>query len=241
MNVMTEEQKLSILDSAKAYFRETIIPGHIKKITKLRLKDFKINPFTIEYTAAFLCGNTKPESIAKALIYPQILGTSISTTFGKKAQLFIAKVSEISGQGSGIKGIDIEFWDAVDKRKKYCQCKAGPRTINADDVVTIKGHFRDLTNKALTDGLPLQLNDLIIGVLYGTKKDLSSNYKKLAEDYPVFCGSDFWMHLTGDSEFYYRLAKAFGEVVEEDKINGSILIKDAITRIAKEIEKKGII
>lgn len=238
---MTEEQKLSILDSAKAYFRETIIPGHIKKITKLRLKDFKINPFTIEYTAAFLCGNTKPESIAKALIYPQILGTSISTTFGKKAQLFIAKVSEISGQGSGIKGIDIEFWDAVDKRKKYCQCKAGPRTINADDVVTIKGHFRDLTNKALTDGLPLQLNDLIIGVLYGTKKDLSSNYKKLAEDYPVFCGSDFWMHLTGDSEFYYRLAKSFDEVVEEDKINGSKLIKDAITRIAKEIEKKGII
>ena len=144
---MTEEQKQSILDSAKVYFREAIIPGHIKKITKIKLKDFKINPFTINYTAAFLCGNTKPESIAKALIYPQILGTSI----------------------------------------------------------------------------------------------ISSNYKKLAEDYPVFCGSDFWKRLTGDSEFYYRLAKAFGEVVEEDKINGSKLIKDAITRIAKEIEKKGII
>ena len=145
---MTEEQKQSILESAKAYFRETIIPSHIKKIKKLKLKDFKINPFTINYTAAFLCGNTKPESLAKALIYPQILGTSISTSFGKHAQLFIAKVSEIAGQGSGIKGVDIEFWDAIDGRKKYCQCKAGPSTINADDVDTIRGHFRDLTNKA---------------------------------------------------------------------------------------------
>ena len=91
------------------------------------------------------------------------------------------------------------------------------------------------------DGLPLQLNDLVVGVLYGTPKDLSSNYKKLAEDYPVYCGSDFWERLTGDDEFYYRLAKAFGEVVEEDKINGSKLIKQAIVRIAKEIEEKGII
>lgn len=238
---MTEEQKLSILDSAKAYFREAIIPAHIKKITKLKLKDFKINPFTINYTAAFLCGNTTPESIAKALIYPQILGTSISTTFGRKVQLFIAKVSEIAGQGSGIKGVDIEFLDAIDGRKKYCQCKAGPRTINADDVATIKGHFRNLTNKALMDGLPMQLNDMVVGVLYGSKKDLSSNYNKLAKEYPVYCGADFWERLTGDDEFYYRLARAFGEVVEEDKINGSKLIKGAISRIAKEIEKKGII
>jgi hypothetical protein len=39
--------------------------------------------------------------------------------------------------GSVVHGIDIEFIDAIDGRKKYCQLKSGPSTINKDDVVTI--------------------------------------------------------------------------------------------------------
>jgi hypothetical protein len=30
------------------------------------------------------------------------------------------------------------------------------------------------------------------------------------------------MHLTGDEDFYHRFAKAFGEVIDEDGINGSV-------------------
>ena len=37
------------------------------------------------------------------------------------------------------------------------------------------------------------------------------------------------------------LAKAFGEVVEEEKIDGSQYIELAIGKITKEIEKKGIL
>ena len=66
---MTEQQKQSIIASGKDYFRSNIIPSHIKNLNKLRLKDFDINPFLINYLASFLCGNTEPDSLAKALVY----------------------------------------------------------------------------------------------------------------------------------------------------------------------------
>ena len=237
--MVTEKQKLSIIESGKQYFRQIIIPNHIKGLEKLQLKDFSINPFLINYLAAFLCGNTKPESLAKALVYPRILGTSINTSFGQNIQIFISKLAEVAGTASGIDGIDIEFVDAIDGRKKYCQCKAGPSTINSPDVATIMGHFGHLQNKARLDRLSLQINDMIVGVLYGEPEELSANYKNIDKTYPVYCGAEFWEHITGDKQFYHRLAKAFGEVVEEDNIDGSRLVKEKIKQIAKEISDKG--
>lgn len=236
---MTEEQKASIIESGKDYFRSIIIPSHLKNLKSLKLKDFNVNPFTINYLAAFLCGNTNPESLAKALIYPRILGTSINTSFGQNIQIFISQLSQVAGNASAINGIDIEFIDALDGRKKYCQCKAGPQTINKDDVDTILLHFKHVLNKSRLDRLAIQMDDLIVGVLYGEDAKLSGNYKTLQTTYPVYCGASFWEHITGDKQFYYRLAKAFGEVVEEDKIDGSKLIKQKIKEIAKEIEERG--
>lgn len=234
---MTEEQKKAIIESGKEYFRKVIIPKHLKNLDNLSLKDFDINPFLINYLAAFLCGNTEPESLAKALVYPRILGSSINTSFGMNIQIFISQLSEITGCASGIDGIDIEFVDAIDGRKKYCQCKAGPKTINNDDVATIMGHFKKLIGKARLDRLPIQMDDMIVGVLYGDNP--SHNYKTISATYPVFCGADFWERLTGDKDFYNRLAKAFGEVVEEDNIDGSTLILKKVAEIADEIKKKG--
>lgn len=82
--MMTEQQKIAILNSGKNYFKETIIPNHIKNLQKLSLSSFNVNPFLVNYIAAFLCGNTEPESLAKALVYPRILGTSLNTSFGQK-------------------------------------------------------------------------------------------------------------------------------------------------------------
>lgn len=135
--LMNEEQKLSIIYKGKQYFREIIIPNHLKGLSSLRLKNFNVNPFLVNYLASFLCGDTEPESIAKALVYPRILGTSINTSFGQNVQIFISSLAEVVGNASGIDGIDIEFVDALDGRRKYCQCKAGPQTINKDDVATI--------------------------------------------------------------------------------------------------------
>lgn len=236
---MTENQKEAILNSGKEYFRQIIIPNHLKNLENLRLNKFNINPFLVNYLAAFLCGNTNPESLAKALVYPRILATSLSTSFGQNIQTFISSLEEVTGCASGIEGIDIEFIDAIDNRRKYCQCKAGPQTINKDDIATILGHFKYLMNKSRLDKMHLQFDDLIVGVLYGEKNELSANYKVIDAHYPVLCGVEFWEHLTGDNKFYYKLSKAFGQVVEEDKIDGSILIEKKIKEIAAEIIEKG--
>lgn len=234
---MTEEQKNAIIESGKDYFRKSIIPNHIKNLQKLRLKDFDVNPFLINYLASFLCGDTSPYSIAKALVYPRILGTSVNTSFGQNIQIFISQLAQVAGCASGIDGIDIEFIDALDGRRNFCQCKAGPQTINKDDVNTIFGHFKRLIGKARLDHLSLQMDDMIVGVLYGER--ISANYKTIATTYPVYCGAEFWEHITGDSTFYYQLAKAFGQVVEEDGIDGSSLITQKVKDIANEIIEKG--
>ena len=236
---MTEEQKQSIIQSGKQYFREIIIPNHLRNLKRLKLKDFNINPFLVNYLAAFLCGNTDSDSLAKAIVYPRILGTSINTSFGQNVQVFISGLAQVTGNASGIDGIDIEFVDAIDGRRKYCQCKAGPNTINKDDVNTILGHFRHLHNKARIDKMSVYVDDMIVGVLYGEKDELSAHYKTIDSHYPVYCGADFWKRLTGDDDFYHRLAKAFGEVVEEDDIDGSALIQEKVREIADEIDEKG--
>ena len=86
---MNEDQKQAIIESGKQYFRTIIIPNHLKNLNKLHLSSFDINPFLINYLAAFLCGDTQPVSLAKALVYPRILGTSLNTSFGEVCRHFI--------------------------------------------------------------------------------------------------------------------------------------------------------
>lgn len=236
---MKKVQKQAIIRSGKEYFRSVIIPNHLRNLEKLSLSSFNFNPFLINYLAAFLCGNTEPESLARALVYPRILGTSLNTSFGQNIQVFISQLQEVVGGASGIDGIDIEFVDALDGRRKYCQCKAGPQTINKDDIATILEHFKYLMNKSRLDRMGLQFDDLVVGVLYGERVNLSANYKAIDAHYPVLCGTEFWERLTADKNFYYQLAKAFGEVVEEDGIDGSALILAKVNEIAQEIRKKG--
>lgn len=50
---MNENLKLEIIESGKDYFRTKIIPNHLNNLNKLKLDSFKINPFTINYLAAF--------------------------------------------------------------------------------------------------------------------------------------------------------------------------------------------
>lgn len=106
-------------------------------------------------------------------MYPRILGTSLNTSFGQNVQIFISQLQDVVGGASGIDGIDIDFVDAIDGRRKYCQCKAGPQTINKDDIATVLGHFKYLMNKSRLDRMGLQFDDLVVGVLYGEKEKLS--------------------------------------------------------------------
>lgn len=117
---MTEEERMEILARAKAFFLEHIARNHLENTEKLaRPGGFNINPFTHRYLAKFAFGDCSPESMAKALVYPRILGTSISTTFGTQLQYFCNEV--LGAYASAIHGIDIEFEDAENHRHKYCQ------------------------------------------------------------------------------------------------------------------------
>lgn len=223
-----------IIKKAKDFFRKEIVPSHIANTKKLtKLKQFNLNPFLDKYKASFLTGNDDPKSIAKALVYPRVLGTSINTSFGNKLQKFCSEVLE--GFASTTSGIDIEFIDKVDGRRKYCQIKAGPNTINKDDVETIKGHFSGVKNLARTNNLNVGFNDLIVGVFYGTSHDLSGHYKKISQEYPVIIGAEFWYRLTGEEDFYQRLTDAIADVASE--YDGSELMDKVINSLSKEIEK----
>ena len=211
-----QEQKNKILEAAKQWFQDIIATNHIKNTIKLSdPREFNINPFLTVYLANFLTGNSKPDSIAKALLFPRVLGTSINTSFGQNMQSFISVIQ--NAVGSTASGMDIEFIDQVDGRKKYCQVKAGPNTINKDAVETIAGHFKSVRNLSKTNNLRIPNDDMIVGVLYGDKLELSSHYKRITSeyDYEVIVGSEFWHRITGDPKFYHELIQAVGSVAIE--------------------------
>lgn len=229
---MTEAERQQILSKAKQFFKTRIAENHIANTRKLSSLDkFNINPFTHKYLAQFAFGDSSPESMAKALLYPRVLGTSISTTFGTQLQYFCNEV--LSSYASTTSGVDIEFIDSFDGRRKYCQVKAGPTTINHDDVDTIKNHFRAIRNLARTNHLDLNITDCIVGVFYGTENTLSQSYKRINEEYPVYVGAEFWHRLTGDSNFYYDLINAFAEVADE--MDSTELIQQVLQNLANEL------
>src|SRR5690554_7704987 len=174
--------KDKILSDAKEWFTESFAKSHIANTEKLvNPNEFNINHFTAVYLANFLTGNSSPESIAKVLLLPRVLGTSVTTIFGTGIQKF---TNEVLGTfGSTTNGIDIEFIDQVDGHKKYCQLKSGPNTINKDDVETISNHFKKTINLARTNNVRISIDDLIVGVIYGTHSDLSSHYKRITTEY----------------------------------------------------------
>ena len=233
---MEEKQRLILLEKAKEFFRNEIVEAHITTACKKagKLSNYNVNPFLYKYLANFLKGNDNPRSIAEALVLPRILGSSINTSFGMRIQKLISELFE--GFGSTTPGIDIEFIDAIDGRKKYCQLKSGPNTINHDDVETIFGHFKGTINLARTNNLNIGINDMIVGVIYGETTELSSHYNRINEKYPVIIGKDFWHKLTGKEDFYFDLIDAVGEVALE--VDGTKVLGETIDALSKEIEAK---
>lgn len=231
---MTEAERNEIIEKSKRFFRERVAVNHKANTERLTdLSKFNINPFTHKYLANFAFGDSSPINMAKAIVYPRVLGTSIATTFGTQLQYFCNEV--LDSYASTTSGIDIEFVDALDGRRKYCQVKAGPQTINHDDVTTIINHFTAIQNLArtnrMTDFNPLF--DCIVGVFYGTPETLCTHYRDISKRYSVLCGTEFWHRLTGDTNFYQTLIDAFAEVADE--INCSQSVDSLIEQLADQI------
>lgn len=233
---MDESTKQEILEKAKTWWRDCLAASHKQNTLKLKsVKEFSPNPFLWSYLAYYLEGKCDAESIAKALVYPRVLGTSINTSFGMGIQQLVTTMfAGISG--STTPGIDIEYIDKIDGRKKYCQLKAGPNVINRDDVTTIKGHFRSAINLARQNHLHTSQDDYVFGLIYGEHEQKNSFIKEVEQDYPVLMGRAFWHHFTGDTNFYSDLINAVGEVAVE--FNMSETIQQVIKDLAEDIEEK---
>jgi hypothetical protein len=216
-------EEKEILALAKQFFRDRIIESH--KSNTLKLKDsshFQINPFVVSYLGAFLEGEITPTSIAKALVYPRALGTSINTTFGTQMQNFIGTLKD--SFGSMVSGFDVEYLDQTSGVKKYCQLKAGPNTINRDDVKSIHDHFLSALRLAKTNGLKVSKDDLVIGLLWGEEHQLSGHYKRLRDyhGYNILCGEEFWHKLTGVKDFYFQLIDVFNSIALEESFSSEL-------------------
>ncbi len=228
---MNENELIEIVTE---YFNTKIFDNH--KINSLKvhskLKSYKINPIIVKYLSKILEDNFSPVGIAKALYYPRILGTSINTSFGTRIQNMFVELH--LADGSLIKGMDIEFIDKIDGRKKWCQLKSGPNTINSEDVKPLIRKFTTVTNLARTNSINLNNSDLILGVLYGEEDQLSQHYRKINEQFPVIVGSEFWHRITGYPNFYEKLVTNLDSMILN--MHTEDFFKKGYMALAKEIE-----
>ena len=229
---MNENELLGIVTK---YFEEKIFDNH--KINSLKnhskLKSYKINPILVKYLSKVLEDDFTPIGIAKALYFPRVLGTSINTSFGTRIQNMFVELK--LADGSLIKGMDIEFIDKIDNRKKWCQLKSGPNTINSEDVNPLLKKFSTVANLARTNQINLNNSDLILGVLYGTENQLSQHYKKIDEKHPVIIGVEFWHRITGFPSFYTKLAINLDKMILS--LDTEQFFKKGYTELAEEIKE----
>lgn len=217
------------------FFRRNIFEKHINSslTNNSKLKSYNINPIVVKYLSKVLENNYSPEGVAKALYYPRVLGTSINTSFGTQIQNMFVDL-EIA-EGSMIKGMDIEFIDKIDNRKKWCQLKSGPNTINSEDVNPLIKKFTNTINLARTNKafVNIRNTDFIVGVLYGEEAELSMHYKKINVSHPVIIGKDFWHRITGFPNFYDGLVDALHQSI--NSLNTKDLIHQGCDQLAEEI------
>ncbi len=228
---MNEKQLLKIVTG---YFETRIFESHKTNVLKnhSKLKAYKINPILVKYLSKVLEDKFTPIGIAKALYYPRVLGTSINTSFGTQIQKMFVDIG--LAKGSLIKGMDIEFMDKIDGRKKWCQLKSGPNTINSEDVVPLLKKFSTVINLARTNSMNLNNNDLILGVLYGEQTQLSQHYLRIDKQHPVVIGKEFWYRITGYSDFYSQLVTELDLLIIN--LDTEDFFKKGYLSLAKEIE-----
>jgi hypothetical protein len=234
---MKEKELLNIIVD---YFNTNIFENHINASlnANTKLKSYNINPIVVKYLSKILDDDYTPIGVAKALFYPRVLGTSINTSFGTRIQNMFVDL-EIA-EGSKIKGMDIEFIDKIDKRKKWCQLKSGPNTINSEDVQPLIKKFTTTiqlarTNKALNG---ISNNDFIVGVLYGEEAELSMHYKEINKTHPVIVGREFWYRVTGYPKFYDGLVKELQKCI--NTLDTKDLINIGCAKLADEIKNSDL-
>ncbi len=229
-----------LLKEISNYFENEIIEKHLNNLIKKhsKLKNYQINPILIKYLSQLKENDVSSEGLTKALFYPRALGTSITGSFGSKFQKMFSELG--MAKGSLIDGMDIEYIDKIDSRKKYCQLKSGPNTINSKDVNPILREFDKVVGLARTNSYPnFNNNDLILGIIYGEKKQLSGHYQRIDKRYPVIIGEEFWLRITGYKGFYKKLIFKIDNLIYA--MSSDKRFEDAYSMLLEEVRKSDII
>jgi len=233
---MSLRKEKELLSEIVNYFEAKIFENHLIQSLNnhTKLKSYNINPIVVKYLSKILENDYTPLGVAKALFYPRVLGTSINTSFGAKIQSMFVDLN--IAQGSLIKGMDIEFVDKIDNRRKWCQLKAGPNTINSEDVKPLIKKFTDTINLARTNKALQNISntDFIVGVLYGDQNELSMHYKTIDKIHPVIIGEDFWHRVTGFPKFYVGLVDNLQKLI--DRIDTRDILNVGVAKLSIEIE-----
>uniref|UniRef100_UPI00404B45A5 PmeII family type II restriction endonuclease n=1 Tax=Flavobacterium sp. TaxID=239 RepID=UPI00404B45A5 len=232
---MINRTEKELLNEIVKYFEIYIFENHINASLAVhsKLKSYNINPIVVKYLSKVLVDNYSPEGVAKALFYPRVLGTSINTSFGTRIQNMFVQLQ--IADGSLIKGMDIEFIDKIEIRKKWCQLKSGPNTINSEDVKPLIRKFTSTIQLARTNKAFKNINntDFIVGVLYGEDEELSMHYREIDKLHPVIVGRKFWYRITGFPNFYDGLVSALHQTI--NNLDTKDFITEGCNKLAEEI------
>ncbi len=228
------------IDMVRDFIKNNFFSNLESKITDISLKSFNIHPFTLIALTNSIFVNITPINAAKVLLYPRILGTSFSTIFGDRMQKFC--VEYLGASASGITGMDIEFVDKKNDQEVIMQLKAGPNTINKDDVEPIIESFKQAIRLKRTNKVNV-MPTFAMGITYGTIDQISGHYKKIMNtdllvqpNIPVYIGKDFWERITGTENFYSWLVSQF--IAVSDELDYSTKFDTALKKLAKEIETR---
>lgn len=229
-----------LIGKMRDYFEREIVQKHQENLLNKhsKLSSYQANPILVKYLSQLIESEITEEGVAKALFYPRALGTSITGSFGSKFQKMLVDLELVNG--SLIQGMDVEYIDRVDGRRKYCQLKAGPNTINSKDVNPMLEEFDTVVHLARANSSKdFSNNDLVVGVLYGDREQLSSHYLKIDQRYPVLIGADFWHRVTGFPHFYASLIAAIDQLIAS--MSGSDSFQAAYERLLADIKAAKLI
>ncbi len=215
---MNDKLREDIFDFIKSHLVKSI---SAKLHKGYPLKKFQINPFGLISLSSGFYGSLTPESMAKALLYPRIFGTSMTTSFGANVQDMCVKL--LGAKPSGIAGMDIEFSNKLTGEWTVAQMKAGPNTLNSKDVAPIVNEISAAYRLMRTNGGGTEVPIFALCVLYGTQDQLSAHYKKIREtmvgqqnSIPIYIGDEFWHVLTGEKNFYNELIQTFIDAFDSE-------------------------
>lgn len=192
------------VEAAVAHALEEFYSSLLAKIDKVNIDDImkKKNPYLYR-AKAMQNASEIVESVLSATI-----SSSEETIFGNCFFEPLA-IAASGGNKALAEGVDIMVEDKDENIIYAIAVKSGTSVFNADSKKRQEQNFNAASKLAKQ---AKAIYEPIIGYSYGKKR---SSGKGKPTIYKELAGQDFWMELTGDSEFYIKIIKYMGNKPEQ--------------------------